>query len=134
MSRPNDTQASVQVVVQDMSREDLVAAHTLLRNNLQHCDWVAQETGEWIAALARSALHRMALDPDALADVAELLGLIAERARYLFETVDGLASDCGCSAEADYASPGSHAAVRSALRRQWGQWVTQQALKPGDKP
>lgn len=118
MSGANNMQTPAQVAPQDLSREDLVAEYTSLRSALHSCDWQVREITEGIAALASAARHRLALDVNALGDVAVLLALMADRAQYLADSVEGMADGCGCSAFDDHTRPGNPAAVRSELQRQ----------------
>ncbi len=112
----------------ELSRKDLVAGYTALRDALRSCDWQVRAITDELAAVANAARHRVALDVDALCDVVVLLALMSERAQYLADSVEGMADACGCSAFAEHHQPGSPAAVRSELQRQLS---TQQAQAAG---
>lgn len=68
-----------------------------VRLALQTCDTDVADHCATIVALAHAAKSHLALTPSAILSVAQLFDVIVEKAQYLTDSIDGIASDQGVS-------------------------------------
>jgi hypothetical protein len=99
---------------------ELSSRHAALRQALIGCDAQVHHLTRAIVSTCRAAASRLTFDPSALHDVAVLLDLAAERAVFLGDYVDALASDQGCSASEAEFEPGSE--LRHTHSRLYAEW------------
>lgn len=70
-------------------------------NALHICDVDTADQCSVIIALARAAKTHLALNPDSILAVAQLLDVIAEKAQYLTDCIDGTVTEHGASRARD---------------------------------